>query len=60
MKQNHHRFAPLTVVLALTILSPVSAQTTDGKPIEQSNLIGTQTLTSPIGTLEIDNTYPTD
>ena len=36
------------------------AELTKEIPIEQSNLIGSQTLSSPFGTLEIDNTYPTD
>jgi hypothetical protein len=32
----------------------------ENKPIEQSNLIGTQKLSTPFGQMAIDNTYPTN
>lgn len=51
--------AAVFLPLVAALLS-ATVQASNGKPIEESNLIGTQALMSPVGTLEIDNTYPTD
>lgn len=55
-----------TLALSMAVLaSPVVAQVdeiepAEASPIEASDLVGSQRLSSPVGELEIDSTFPTD
>lgn len=60
MLNRTYLFLLATAAFALMIFSTATVPAAEATPIEKSDLVGTQTLASPVGTLEIDNTFPTD